>query len=157
MALLIHIKKGKKAIINGAVIENASGRTMSFLLKNEAEVLRCDDVLDPADADTPAGRVYYALQCLYLFSERRDRYLPIFSESIEIYRRAAPSASDLVDGILAYVRAGRFYEALKLTRELIAHQGLVISAISGETEASTAMAGDRRLTAQNGVALRKTA
>lgn len=138
MALLIHIKKGKKVIINGAVLENASGRTMSFLLQNEAQVLRGDDVLAPDDASTPAGRIYYALQCLYLFPERQPRYLPLFSDLIECYRQASPSASDLIDTILESVRAGRFYEALKGARELIRHEGRLLTALAEAPAAKAA-------------------
>ncbi len=123
MPLLIHVKKGKKIFINGAVLENATERTMTFLLRNKAEVLRCDDVLPPQEAATPAGRIYYALQCLYLFPDYRPRYLSVFSDLVESYRAAAPSVSALVERLFALVRAGQFYESLKLARELIAHEG----------------------------------
>ena len=122
MPLLIHIRKGKKIFINGAVVENASERTITFLLRNQAEVLRCDDVLTPDEAVTPASRIYYALQCLYLFPASRRHCFTLFFELAESYRKAAPSVSDLVERLFARVRAGQFYDALKLARELIVHE-----------------------------------
>ena len=123
MPLAIHIRKGKKIIINGAVLENASERPIKFLLKNRAEVLRCDDVLAPDQAVTPAGRIYYALQCVYLFPHSKSRHLSLFFDLVEGYRTAAPSVDAIVDRLLALVRLGQFYDALKLARELIVHEG----------------------------------
>lgn len=134
MALTIHIKKEKKIIVNGAVLENASGRTLSFILKNEANVLRCEDVLSPEERSTPVGRIYYALQCLYLFPERRALYAATFSDLIESYRQAAPSASAIIDQILMRVRAGQFYDALKITRKLARHEAQCLSALKGRSD-----------------------
>ncbi len=129
MPLLIHIRKGKKIFINGAVMENASERTITFLLKNQAEILRCDDVLTPDEAGTPANRVYYTLQFLYLFPTSRRRYASLFFGLGESYRQAAPSASELVERLFARVRAGQYYDALKLARELIAHESRCLQAL----------------------------
>jgi flagellar biosynthesis repressor protein FlbT len=130
MPLLIHIRKGKKIFINGAVLENASERTVTFLLRNQAEVLRCDDVLIPDEAVTPASRVYYTLQCLYLFPASRRRCAPVFFRLAESYREAAPSMSELIDRLLARVRAGQYYDALKLARELIVHESRCLQSLA---------------------------
>jgi flagellar protein FlbT len=122
MPLAIHIRKGKKIIINGAVLENASERPIKFLLKNRAEILRCDDVLAPDEAVTPAGRIYYALQCVYLFPHSKSRHLSLFFDLVEGYRLAAPSVNDVVERLITLVHSGEFYDALKLARELIAHE-----------------------------------
>ena len=137
MPLLIHIRKGKKIFINGAVLENASERTITFMLKNQAEVLRCDDVLSPDEAVTPASRIYYTLQCLYLFPSSRRHCFPLFFDLAECYRKAAPSMSDLVERLLAVVRGGQYYDALKLARELIVHENRCLqcldSSLAGKT------------------------
>ena len=70
VALVIHLKKDQQIVLNGAVIENTSGRSISLSVKNEAAILRSSDILAPEDAATPASRAYYALQCVYLFPER---------------------------------------------------------------------------------------
>lgn len=122
MPLAIHIRKGKKIIINGAVLENASERPIKFLLKNRAEILRCDDVLAPDEAVTPAGRIYCALQCVYLFPHSKARHLSLLFDLVEGYRIAAPSVNHVVERLLALVHVGEYYEALKLARELIVHE-----------------------------------
>ena len=136
MPLLLHIRKGKKIFINGAVLENASERTVTVLLKNQAEILRCDDVLAPDDAVTPASRIYYALQCLYLFPDSRRHCFPLFLDLVESYREAAPSVSELVERLFAVVRAEQFYDALKLARELIVHESRSLQGLERRLAAS---------------------
>jgi flagellar protein FlbT len=127
MALVINLKKDQQVIINGAVIENISGRTVSLRLKNEAAVLRENDILTAEQAVTPASRVYYTLQCVYLFPQRRAQHLRHFKELIASYGQAAPSAQPIVDGILAAVADQQYYAALKQAQRLIDHEGKVLS------------------------------
>lgn len=127
VALVIHLKKDQQIVLNGAVIENTSGRTISLSVKNEAKVLRSSDILAPEDAATPASRAYYALQCVYLFPERAHHYLPIFNALVESYADAAPSARPIVAEIRDAVAASKTYAALKLAQRLIIHEGKVLS------------------------------
>lgn len=143
MALLIHLKKGRKIIINGAVLENASGRTASFLMCNEAEVLRGEDVLPPDDALTPAGRIYYALQCLYLFPDQRPAYGPAFVALIEAFRDAAPGTGPVIDRLRMAVDDGRYYDALKTTRDLVRQEAWMASTLAARVPSVPAASADR--------------
>ena len=127
MALVLNVKKGQQVIINGAVIENVSGRTISISIKNEASILRSTDILTPESAVTPAGRIYYALQCVYLFPGRRGEYLRHFKDLVGSYVRAAPSSGPLVEAIYAFVNEDQYYGALKKAQELIDHERKVLS------------------------------
>jgi flagellar protein FlbT len=127
MALVIHLKKGAQVIINGAVLENVGGRTLSLAIKNDAAILRGDDILAPDAAATPASRIYYMLQCAYLFAERRDEHLSAFSELLTSYVHAAPSSEPIAAGVRAAVDAGNIYDALKQARALIQHEGKVLN------------------------------
>jgi flagellar protein FlbT len=127
MALVLNVKKGQQVIINGAVIENVSGKTISISVKNEALILRSTDILTPESAVTPAGRIYYVLQCVYLFPERRDEYLRHFKDLVGSYVRAAPSSGPIVEAVCASVNEGQFYLALKKAQELIEHERKVLS------------------------------
>jgi flagellar protein FlbT len=127
VALVIHLKKDQQIVLNGAVIENTTGRSISLAVKNEAKILRSSDILAPEDAATPASRAYYALQCVYLFPERAPHYLPIFNALVESYGEAAPSALPIVTEIREELAASRTYAALKLAQRLITHEGKVLS------------------------------
>ena len=128
MALVIHLKKDARVIINGAVLENASGRTISFLVKNEAAILRHNDVLLPEEASTPAARVYFALQCAYLFPKDRASHLAQFQELLASYLGAAPSARPLGASLRAAAAGDNLYEALKQARKLLQHEGTILGA-----------------------------
>ncbi|MFO1112960.1 MAG: flagellar biosynthesis repressor FlbT [Rhodospirillales bacterium] len=124
--MVIHLKKGARVIINGAVVENASGRTVSFLVKNEAAILRDSDVLQPEEASSPATRVYFTLQCAYLFPKERAAHRAQFEELIASYLEAAPSATPLVAAIRAAAADGNVYEALKQARKLLHHERTIL-------------------------------
>ena len=127
MPLKLHVKSGQQIIVNGAVIENVGARTASLLVKNEAAILRDNDIITPDQASTPASRVYFAVQCLYLFPDQRDKYLPIFNELADNYVEAAPSSASTIETLRDHVREGRFYAALKDARQLITHEGRILS------------------------------
>lgn len=127
MPLKLQIKKGQQVIINGAVVENTTQRTISLLVKNEAAILRDRDILTAEDAATPASRIYFSLQCMYLFPSERERFLPLFNDHADSYERAAPSARDIIAAMRGLVAAEQFYGALKKAQELIAHEGKVLA------------------------------
>jgi flagellar protein FlbT len=127
MPLKIHLRKGQKIIINGAVLENTSSQNISLLVKNEASILRDNDILTPEDVSTPASRAYYALQCLYLFPNEKESNLPRLNEFLDNYLIAAPSSKELVDNIKRLVDDGKLYPALKKGQELISHEHKVLS------------------------------
>lgn len=131
MALLVHMKKEGTLLVNGAVLENASGRTVSLLLRNEAIVLRGEEVLPSADAGTPATRVYHALQCAYLFPDERGRLEALATELLRSYAQAAPSARPIAEELLASLEAGRLYAALKAGKALIQHEASVFAQACG--------------------------
>ena len=127
MPLKIHLKKGQKVIINGAVVESTSPHNVSLLVRNDAAILRDSDILAPEDAVTPASRVYYALQCLYIFSDEYDDNLRRFNEYLEGYIKAAPSATVIAEKLWKLIDEREFYKALKSAQDLIEHEGKVFS------------------------------
>ncbi len=121
MPLKLDFKAGDKMIINGAVVENI-GNNASLLIHNEAAILREKEILSEAETATPAARVYFALQCAYMFPEKKEHYISIFKQFLEDYVTAAPSAKELGDKILGHVENKKYYNALKLTQKLIGHE-----------------------------------
>lgn len=126
MALVIHLKRSGQIIINGAVLENMSGRSISFCVKNDATILRDRDILKPEEATTPATRVYFALQCMYLFSNRRNEHEAQFEELLAGFLVAVPSAEPIAADVRAALAAGNDYAALKCAQSLIRHEGKIL-------------------------------
>ncbi|HZT89956.1 MAG TPA: flagellar biosynthesis repressor FlbT [Stellaceae bacterium] len=121
MALRITLEPGKKIIVNGAVIENTGG-SATLKIHNKANILRGNDVMTEKEANTPARRLYHALQSAYLFEGNRGEYLERFRQFVTDYVAAAPSARDIADKTLNLVAAGDYYGALKSARKLLGHE-----------------------------------
>lgn len=125
MPLLIDLKPGEKVIINGAVIENAGANT-KLRIYNESNILRQKEILSNADIATPASRVYFCLQCAYIFPDKRDHYLSLHDHYLAEYLQACPSAKEIADEIRGEVDGMHYYKALKAARKLLKHEAAVL-------------------------------
>ncbi len=126
MPLMIDLKPGERIIINGAVLENASGNT-KLRIHNESNILRQKEILTAEDAVTPAARVYYCVQCSYIFPEKREHFLGMYQNMLDDYVNACPSASELAAQLRAEMDGGHYYKGLKLARKLLQHEATVLN------------------------------
>jgi len=69
-----------------------------------------EGILTEEQATTPARRIYFAIQCEYLFPGKESLFLPIIYEFLRQFAEAAPSAIMLVREIGQFVDAGEWYE-----------------------------------------------
>jgi flagellar biosynthesis repressor protein FlbT len=131
MPLTINLKPGEKIIVNGAVIQNAD-HSARLIFHNEASLLRQKDIIPEESANTPARRVYFAVQCQYLFPDKADIHLPLIHRFLQEFVQAAPSTYDLVKKIAEEVDAGQLYQALKSARQLLAREQEILNAVTGQ-------------------------
>ncbi len=131
MPLRIKLPSKEKIIINGAVIENG-GEATTIILHNRVDILRRKEVMSEQDAITPARRVYYALQCAYLFDTDRPQYLDLYRQLEKDYMQAAPSAGEILGDIRSLIAAERYYDALRKTQDLIDHETERLEAVGME-------------------------
>ncbi len=134
MPLIIDLKPGEKLIINGAVIENIGPNTKLRVL-NDCTLMRQKEILSDADAVTPASRVYYSLQCAYIFPEHKEKYLEAFNECLVGYLEACPSARDIGVKIANALKDGQYYKALKAAKALLDHEKSVLEKFSEPEQA----------------------
>ena len=73
MPLKLILKPGEKIVINQAVIENG-GEKAQLVLQNKARVMRERDIMTEENADSPAKRIYFLVQMLYLFPDKNRVY-----------------------------------------------------------------------------------
>lgn len=121
MPLRIKLPSKERIIINGAVLENA-GEATTIVLHNRADILRRKEVMSEEDAQSPARRIYYALQCAYMFDDERPKYRQMALEFLNQYENAAPSAKDVIEKIRGEIEKGGLYNALRATHPLIEHE-----------------------------------
>jgi flagellar protein FlbT len=122
MALKITLKPHEKMILSGAVIANGSNAGCQLVIENKVPILREKDILSETGADTPCRRLYFIIQLMYIDEENlaihQKNYWGLVNEIV----KAAPSTVDLIDQINEEIVSGRFYQALKLTQELIEYE-----------------------------------
>jgi len=139
MPLTINLKPRERVIVNGVVLEN-SGQAAKILVHNTAALLREKDILTEEQAKTPARRIYFAVQCQYLFPGKEHLFLPAIYEFLREFAVAAPSTASLVQDIHRFVDGGDFYKALRSARMLIAREQEILHGASQEDVSADARA-----------------
>lgn len=132
MPLKIEIKTGDKIIINGAVMEN-DGPTAKFLVHNRCAILREKEVMAEEDSNTPASRIYFALQCAYIFPHKKNDYLELFGNYVRDYLTASPSSGTVIDKILEEVTHDRLYQGLRAAQKLLDHEEQLMAQLQDAT------------------------
>jgi len=119
MSLKIDLKPGEKFIVNGAVLK-AGKRRVSLILENEAVLLRSKDIMQEADATTPARRIYFTLMLLYIYGNDpalRERFDGFLNDFLGVTSLREVRAALLE--IHRSVENGKFYAAMKTCKWLI--------------------------------------
>ena len=127
MPLTIDLKQGDKLIINGAVIESGSSNS-KLVIHNKAAILRGREILSEQEANTPATRVYFALQCAYMFPDKKEDYLKLFHNYLNEFVAASPSSAELVEKVQGKIAKENYYSALRDLHDLIEHETKVMEA-----------------------------
>jgi len=120
MALKVELKPGERIIIGECVVTNSDQRTR-LLIDGEAPILREKDILTATRADTPAKRIYLAVQLMYTSRDPRIHHENYFTLVRDILR-AAPSTWPYIESINNHILTGEMYKALKEAKKLIAYE-----------------------------------
>ena len=120
MALKVELKPGEKLLVGQCIITNSDQRARLFI-EGSAPILREKGILTLATADTPAKRIYLAVQLMYIeedISTMRAQYFSLINDFIA----AAPSTISIADRINNDILTGDLYKALKTAKELIQYE-----------------------------------
>ena len=129
MSLKVELKPGERLIIGTAVVRNGDQRAR-FFIEGDAPILREKDILTVASADTPAKKIYLAVQLMYLeqdLSGHNAFYFPLVQEFLS----AAPSALPLIAEVNNRILSGDLYKALKAAKRLMTYEQELISHATG--------------------------
>ena len=139
--LVLELRQGEVMVINGAPIRF---RTKSRVeLTAHARFLFGKQIMPPDEADTPARRIYFALQSAYIGTdEERPRGLASSRDLIASFKSAtsSPLAREILDRALAAAEADECYLALKLARRIIRHEDAVLGRSQPQPESSACTA-----------------
>ncbi len=121
MALKISLKPCEKMIIDGAVITNGNSRSELYI-ENSVPILRQKDILTEEEADSPARRIYFTIQLMYIDEENLALYHKNYWKLIKDLIQAAPTLLGIIDEINDHILNGQYYQALKLTQKIIEYE-----------------------------------
>lgn len=120
MGLKVELKAGERMILGDCLITNGEQRTRLFI-EGQAPILREKEIMTPEQADTPAKRIYLAVQIMYTSRDPRPHHATYFTLTRELVQ-AVPSAWLYVEDISSHIMAGAMYKALKSAKALIAYE-----------------------------------
>ncbi|MGA7310126.1 MAG: flagellar biosynthesis repressor FlbT [Pseudolabrys sp.] len=120
MGLKVELKAGERFILGDCLVTNGSQRTR-LLIEGDTPILREKDIMTTQQANTPAKRIYLAVQLMYTARDPRLHHETYFILMREIVQ-AAPSAWPHIVAVSNHILNGELYKALKSARILIAYE-----------------------------------
>ena len=120
MALKVELKPGEKLLVGNCIITNSDQRTRLFI-DGRAPILREKDILTSETANSPAKRMYLAVQLMYIdesIEQANATYMQLARDFVE----AVPSSVAIVDQINNEILTGSLYKALKAAQRLIEYE-----------------------------------
>jgi len=125
--LVLELRQGDMMIVNGAPIRFRNRARIELTAR--ARFLFGKQLMTPDMADTPARRIYFALQTAYIGDhDERKAGLELARQLIGEFREATTSdmAREMLDRALKSAEADQCYQALKLARRVMRHEEVVL-------------------------------
>ena len=121
--LVLELRQGDMMVVNGAPIRFRNRARIELAAR--ARLLFGKQIMPPEAADTPARRIYFALQTAYVGSEEeRAGGLAAARRLIAEFQEATTStlAREMLRRALVLADADDGYQALKLARRVMLHE-----------------------------------
>lgn len=125
--LVLELRQGDMMVVNGAPIRFRNRVRIELAAK--ARFLFGKQIMPPEGADTPARRIYFALQTAYIGSEEERPGGLAASRALILEFQAATTsalAREMLRSALALAEADDCYAALKLARRVMRHEEEVL-------------------------------
>ncbi|MGD0433793.1 MAG: flagellar biosynthesis repressor FlbT [Acetobacteraceae bacterium] len=134
--LVLELRPGEAMIINGALVRFRTRSRIELVAK--ARFMFGKQIMAPEQADSPARRIYFALQSAYI-GEGAERMSGLANahDLIVAFKAATTSAlaREILDRAEAAAAGDNCYLALKLARRIINHEDTVLGRSSPAREA----------------------
>jgi len=141
MALKVELKPGEKLLVGNCIITNSDQRTRLFI-EGRAPILREKDILTSETANTPARRIYLAIQLMYI-DEDMEAARSAYTKLSEEFLEAVPSAHEIINQINNEILTGALYKALKAAQRLTEYEQELLSHASSRRSGLPADDQDR--------------
>lgn len=127
--LVLELRQGDMMVVNGAPIRFRNRARIELAAR--ARFLFGKQIMAPEAANTPARRIYFALQTAYVGNEEeRAGGLAAARRLVAEFQAATTStlAREMLNRALVLADADECYQALKLARRVVLHEQEVIGA-----------------------------
>lgn len=122
MGLVLTLKPQERIILGQAVIRNNGAYSAQLLIETPTPILRCPSILPESDVNTPCGRIYMAIELLYIQPERQEESMQLYLALTRELLAAAPSMAPKLEEVSLLVFDGRYYLALQKMRYLLSRE-----------------------------------
>ena len=125
--LVLELRQGDMMVVNGAPIRFRNRARIELAAR--ARFLFGKQIMPPEAANTPARRIYFALQTAYIGAdEERAAGLETARRLVAEFQEATTSAlaREMLRRALALADADDCYQALKLARRVVLHEQEVL-------------------------------
>ncbi len=125
--LVLELRPGEMMIVNGAALRFRTKTRLELAVR--ARFLFGKQIMPLDQADSPARRIYFALQTAYIGAEdEREAGLLDARRLIAEFQDATTStaAREILERALIAAESDDCYAALKLARRIIRHEDLVL-------------------------------
>jgi flagellar protein FlbT len=120
MGLKVELKAGERFILGDCLVTNGNQR-VRLLIEGHTPILREKDIMTAEQANTPAKRIYLAVQLMYTACDPRLHHETYFILMRDLLQ-AAPSAWPHIVAVNNHILAGEMYKALKSANALIVYE-----------------------------------
>lgn len=121
MALKVELKPGEKLLVGNCIITNSDQRTRLFI-DGRAPILREKDILTSETANTPAKRIYLAVQLMYIDDDEGNTAKKAYFDMSRDFLEAVPSSFEILEQINNEILTGSLYKGLKAAHRLIEYE-----------------------------------
>jgi flagellar protein FlbT len=120
VALKIELKPNERVMLGDCVVTNSDQRTR-ITIDGSLPILRETDIMSLSQANSPAKRIYLAVQFIYLSKHPKDNHA-LYFQLARAMLMMFPATKPLIDRINNQILTGHLYKALKEARKLITYE-----------------------------------
>ena len=130
--LVLRLRPHEKFLVNGVIIENGDRRSRLRVRTENANILRFRDAIHPAEANTPAKRLYYIAQLAVSGEVDAARSKEQLVPGLEALQEAfgEKMRHDALEQAIAEARNGQFYQVMRLLASILPQEAMLLRGLA---------------------------
>jgi flagellar biosynthesis regulator FlbT len=124
---------GEKGLVGKMALTNIGRQAVRLRVQGEGPVLREKQMIRAKQATTPALKVYYMLQNMYLDPSSFEKTSKAFLDLTRELVNQVPSTGMIMSEIGEFLIAGDFKKAFEKSYDLLRYEELLSQTVSGKT------------------------